>query len=129
MKNGNIENQTRNIIASGTKIKGDLESDGDFRIEGIVIGTVKAKGKIVIGETGMVEGEIYCTNADISGKVKAKLEVTELTTLKATSKYTGDIITKKISIEPGALFTGSCQMSALTPKPEIITGGKEKQKG
>ena len=129
MKNGNIENQTRNIIAAGTKIKGDLESDGDFRIEGIVIGTVKAKGKIVIGETGTVEGEIYCTNADISGTVKAKLEVSELTTLKATCKYTGDIITKKISIEPGALFTGSCQMSALTPKTEIIPGGKEAKKG
>jgi cytoskeletal protein CcmA (bactofilin family) len=129
VKNGNIENQARNIIATGTKIKGDLNSDGDFRIEGTVIGTVKAKGKIVIGDTGVVEGEIYCSNADISGTVKAKLEVTELTTLRASSKYTGDIITKKISVEPGALFTGSCQMSALMPKTEIITGGKEKQKG
>ena len=129
MKNGYTETQVRNIIASGTKIKGELQSDGDFRIEGTVVGTVKAKGKIVIGDTGTVEGEIYCSNADISGTVKAKLEVSELTTLRATSKYTGDIITKKISIEPGAIFTGSCQMSALTPKTEIITGGKEKQKG
>ncbi len=134
MKNGYGENQARNIIALGTKIKGDLESDGDFRIEGSLIGTVKAKGKIVIGETGNVEGEIFCLNADISGTVNAKLEVGELTTLRATSKFSGDIITKKISIEPGALFSGSCHMAGLTTKtenrPNIITeSGKEKSKG
>lgn len=133
MKNVNGENQARNIIATGTKIKGDIESDGDFRIEGTVVGTVKAKGKIVVGETGKVEGQILCLNADISGEVKAKLDVGELTTLRATSKLAGDIITKKISIEPGALFSGSCQMTALTEKPEkqlkITTTGGEQSKG
>ena len=133
MKNVNGENQARNIIATGTKIKGDIESDGDFRIEGTVVGTVKAKGKIVVGETGKVEGQILCLNADISGEVKAKLDVGELTTLRATSKLAGDIITKKISIEPGALFSGSCQMTTLTEKPEkqlkITTTGGEQSKG
>ena len=114
VKNGNVENQARNIIAVGTKIKGDIESDGDFRIEGAVVGTVKAKGKIVVGETGSVEGQIQCLNADISGNVQAKLDVGELTTLRASSKLAGDIMTKKISIEPGAIFSGSCQMTALT---------------
>lgn len=108
----NGEGAARNIIASGTVIKGDIESDGDFRIEGVLTGTVKAKGKIVIGETGRIDGEIYCQNADICGKVKAKLEVTGLTILKATSNFEGDIVTSKISIEPGALFSGSCQMTS-----------------
>lgn len=134
VKNGYSENQARNIIALGTKIKGDLDSDGDFRIEGSLVGTVRAKGKIVIGETGNVEGEIYCQNADISGTVKAKLEAGELTTLRATSKFSGDITTKKISIEPGALFSGSCQMAALATKTEnrpnfATQSGKEKSKG
>lgn len=133
VKNGYGESQARNIISIGTKIKGDIESDGDFRIEGTVVGTVKAKGKIVVGETGNVEGQIFCLNADISGIVKAKLEVSELTSLRATSRFSGDIVTKKISIEPGALFSGSCQMTALTSKPDkqlkITTPDGEKPKG
>lgn len=133
MKNGNLETQARNIIAVGTKITGDIESDGDFRIEGAVVGTVKAKGKIVVGETGNVEGQIHCLNADISGNVKAKLEVSELTTLRASSKLAGDIVTKKISIESGALFSGSCQMTALSENPDkqlkITTTGGERSKG
>ena len=114
MKNGNEGVSPRNIIAFGTKIQGDIESDGDFRIEGSLNGTVKAKGKIVIGESGTVEGQIVCQSADISGKAKVKMEVSDLTVLRATSQFLGDIITKKISIESGAEFSGSCQMTAST---------------
>jgi cytoskeletal protein CcmA (bactofilin family) len=110
MKNVNVDSPTRNIISNGTKIQGDIESDGDFRIEGVVSGNVKAKGKIVIGATGKVEGQIQCQSADISGEAKVKLEVSELTILRSTSLFTGDIVTKKISIEPGAVFSGTCQM-------------------
>jgi cytoskeletal protein CcmA (bactofilin family) len=113
MKNGNGEGPTRNIIAQGTRIQGDIDSSGDFRIEGSLNGTVKVKGKIVIGESGVVEGKILCQSADISGKAKVNMEVAELTTLRATSNFKGEISTKKISIEPGAIFTGTCQMGAV----------------
>lgn len=112
----------RNIIAFGTVIKGDIESDGDFRIEGKLTGTVKAKGKIVIGETGKIDGELYCQNADICGKIKGKMEVTELSILKATSNFEGEITTNKISIEPGALFSGTCLM---TSHKKEVTGMKK----
>lgn len=110
LKNG--DGTTRNIIAFGTVIIGDIVSDGDFRIEGTLTGTVKSKGKIVIGETGKIEGEVYCQNADLCGKVKGKMEVAELTILKATSNFEGDVTTHKISIEPGALFSGTCHMTS-----------------
>ncbi|MEJ2595091.1 MAG: polymer-forming cytoskeletal protein [bacterium] len=119
MKNGNGESPARNIIAQGTHIQGDIESGGDFRIEGSVNGTVKAKGKIVVGVSGRVEGQMICQSADISGKVKIKLEASDLTSLRATSEFIGDIATKKISIEPGAVFSGSCQMSAKTVMPKV----------
>ena len=118
LKDGNGESQARNIISQGTRIQGDIESAGDFRIEGTVNGTVKAKGKIVVGESGQIEGQVHCQSADISGRAKIKLEVSELTILRASSNFTGDIVTKKISIEPGAIFSGSCQMNA-TKAPEI----------
>ncbi len=119
MKNGNGEGPARNIIAQGTHIQGDIESGGDFRIEGSVNGTVKAKGKIVVGVSGRVEGQMICQSADISGKVKIKLEASDLTSLRATSEFIGDIATKKISIEPGAVFSGSCQMSTTSVMPKV----------
>ena len=110
-KNGIGDNQVPNIIAQGTSIVGDIVSDGDFRIEGSVKGIIKAKGRIVVGKSGNVEGEISCSDADICGTVKGKLEVLNLTVLKATAEYSGDVITKRISIEPGAIFSGTCQMT------------------
>jgi len=109
-RNGNSDNQVPNIVANGTSLVGDIISEGDFRIEGSITGKIKAKGRIVVGESGAVEGEIICNNADICGTVKGKLEVANLSVFKATAKFTGDIITNKISIEPGAVFTGTCSM-------------------
>ena len=120
MKNGNSEGPTRNIVAQGTSIQGDIESSGDFRIEGSLKGNIIVKGKIVIGASGVVEGQINCQSADISGKVSVNMKVTELTILRSTSDFKGEIFTKKLSIEPGAMFSGSCQMGSVPlPKPNV----------
>ena len=111
-KNGNGDNQVPNIISQGTKIVGDIHSEGDFRIEGSIKGKIEAKGRIVVGNSGNVEGEIRCSNADICGKVVGKLEVSNLTIFKSTALFSGDVITQKISIEPGATFTGTCSMNS-----------------
>ena len=125
--NGNGESQVPNIISQGTHLTGKIESDGDVRIDGWMSGTIQAKGKVVIGDKGYVEGEIKCLKADISGEVKATLTVNELTILKASAKFTGDIITQKISIEPGAVFTGSCTMDKAG-KSNMDEGRKKEQK-
>lgn len=104
------ETPSVNIIGNGTEIKGDIKSNGDLRIDGIIKGTIQASGKVVVGSTGKVEGEIICQNADISGEVKAHIKVTELLSLKANATVSGDIFTNKLAIEPGAVFTGACKM-------------------
>jgi cytoskeletal protein CcmA (bactofilin family) len=109
-KGNEIEAPNINILSTGTSVKGDIKSNGDIRIDGTLIGSVTSKGKVVIGTTGNIEGEIVCQNADFSGTVKAKIIVSELLQLKATAKITGDIITNKLSIEPGAKFSGTCNM-------------------
>jgi len=110
---------SRNILGCGTKLKGDIESNGDFRIDGTLMGTIKTKGKVVIGSTGVVEGEIICQNADIEGSVKAKLEVSELLTLKSESNLDGDVTTGKLAIEPGAKFSGTCKMGEREIAPKL----------
>ncbi len=112
-----VQAPSRNSLGCGTKLKGDIESNGDFRIDGTLIGTIKTKGKVVIGSTGVVEGEIICQNADIEGSVKANIEVKELLTLKSESNLEGDVITSKIAIEPGAIYSGSCKMGG---KGEVL---------
>ncbi|MEO8760712.1 MAG: polymer-forming cytoskeletal protein [Bacteroidia bacterium] len=102
-----------NLIATGTTITGDVKTEGDFRIDGTLQGTLTVKGKLVVGSNGLIKGEIECQNADVSGEVNGKINVNELLALRATAKINGDIFTGKISIEPDAQFTGNCSMGGV----------------
>lgn len=109
-----MESPARNLIGKDTVIKGDVESSGDIRVDGKLIGSLKSNGKIVVGQTGCIEGDMTCKQADISGVVKGVLKCEELTTLKATSRVELDMTTKQLCIEVGAIFTGKCQMTHST---------------
>jgi cytoskeletal protein CcmA (bactofilin family) len=129
-KNNETESPAINLIGSGTIIKGDIRANGDLRIDGTLIGSIHSKGKLVIGTTGSVEGEIFCQNADFSGNVKADVTVTELLMMKATAKITGDLNIGKIAIEPGAKFSGTCNMQepgAAESKKPVRNDEKVKQ--
>lgn len=110
-KNNDYDTNSINTIGAGTIVKGDITSDGDFRIVGKLIGTIQSKGKVVIGKNGSVEGDIICKNADVSGSVKGSVKVDELLSLTATSRMEGDVVTSRIAIEAGSVFTGQCHMS------------------
>lgn len=99
-----------NLISQGTEITGDIKSTCDVRIDGVLNGNMATKGKVVIGPTGRVKGEVECKNSEVAGLIDGKITVTQLLNLKASSKITGTIITNKLSIEPGAVFTGNCAM-------------------
>ena len=115
-----------NMIGAGTTITGDVQSKGDIRVDGTLKGSVSTEGKVVLGREGIIEGDVACKNADISGTLKAKITVSQLLSLKASSKLNGDIITNKLSIEPGASFTGSCSMGAVIK--DIKDAGKSEKK-
>ncbi|MDM8002312.1 MAG: polymer-forming cytoskeletal protein [Bacteroidota bacterium] len=99
-----------NLISQGTEITGDVKSTGDIRIDGVLNGNLITKGKVVIGPTGRIKGEVECKNSEVSGLIEGKITVSQLLNLKASSKINGTIITGKLSIEPGAVFTGNCAM-------------------
>jgi len=110
-KYNETDNTTINLISNGTDITGDIKSNGDIRIDGSLKGNLNTKGKVVIGPTGKINGEIICKNSEVSGIIEGKIMVGQLLNLKASSKILGDIITAKLAIEPGARFTGNCNMS------------------
>ncbi len=105
-----VENNSINIITAGTLIKGDITASGDFRLDGTLEGNIQLNGKLVVGDSGVVNGNILCVNANIIGTVNGNLSVKELLSLNATARVKGDILINKLSIEPGALFTGKCRM-------------------
>lgn len=101
-----------NRIVEGTAIEGEIRCESNIRIDGSFVGNLNTKGRLVIGPAGRIEGTITCQNAEIEGLVKGKLNVQQLLSLKGTAKVEGDIFTDKLSIEPGATFTGACNMGA-----------------
>ncbi|MFZ5938960.1 MAG: bactofilin family protein [Bacteroidota bacterium] len=106
-----VDNTSKiNIIGVGTSIEGNITSSENIRFDGILVGNLTTKGKVFIGQSGKVVGEIRCKNCEIEGVVEGKVLVDELLSLRAMSKLYGDIHTGKLAIEPGAIFTGKCDM-------------------
>ncbi len=109
-KNTTFNPQEINILNAGTRITGDLASEGDLRVDGSVQGNIEVKTKLVLGQSAHVKGNINAQNSDVSGVVIGNVTVTELLTIKATAKITGDIACSKLIIEAGAEFNGNSAM-------------------
>lgn len=100
----------QNKIAPGTKIIGNIEAKGGFRIDGCVEGSVKTPGKVVIGKEGCINGELECENADIEGKFTGKLKISGTLSLRSTALIEGEATVSKLAVEPGATFNATCAM-------------------
>ena len=114
-----------NIIGKGTILNGNMETFGNIRVEGKVIGNIKTKSKAAFGHSSQVDGNILAQNAEIAGHVSGTVEVTEQLVLKPTAVIDGDIITNKLIVEAGAAFNGSCKMGVKSK--EIHIGKEESQ--
>lgn len=106
----------QNRISEGSKIVGDITSADGLRLDGTIEGNITVKGKVVIGKAGAINGVLNCPDADIEGKFTGKLFVSGLLTLKSSAVIEGEVHTKKLSVEPGAVFNASCEMGNVTMK-------------
>lgn len=112
-----------NRIEKETSIKGSIVSKDDFRIEGRLEGSLTTTGKVVIGKSGSIEGQVDCLNADIEGVFKGEIKVGELLNLQAQSSVEGKVQTSKLAIAPGAIFEAECSM-----KPKGVSSLKPDRK-
>jgi len=109
------------IIGPGMTIVGDCETDGTVRIEGAVEGSVKAGKAVVIGKEGLVAGDIITQDAVISGRVEGKLVAASRLELQATCRIDGEVQTRRMQLEEGAVLNGNVLMGADAVS-EVETG-------
>ena len=100
----------RNVVAKNTSIVGDIISQGDFRIDGSLDGSIKTNGRVIIGSEGSIKGKVESSNAEIEGKFSGELIVQETLTIKSSAHISGEVTIGKLSVEPGATFNASCSM-------------------
>ena len=98
------------LISSGTTVKGDISSNSDLRIDGTIKGNIHSASKIIVGASGVVEGDIVGNQADISGKVSGNIKAKELLQLRGESVINGNLFAGKLQVEPTATFNGQCHM-------------------
>jgi cytoskeletal protein CcmA (bactofilin family) len=117
MFGGNKENKEnaelankKNQIEKGTKIIGDIESHGNIRLDGDMIGNVNSQSKVVLGQTCMMEGKLTAQNAEISGELKGSIVVSDKLILKATAIVNADVVYGKLEIEDGAVLNGTLKI-------------------
>ena len=109
-------------ISAGTEVKGNLVSKSDMRIDGNFEGDMVISGKLVVGESAVVRGNIICASADIWGSVEGEFCSREAITLKSSSQFTGNLRTNKICIEMGAGFSGNCTIITEEEFEKISSG-------
>ena len=113
-------------ISAGTVIKGEIISPNDIRIDGTFEGKVQSKGRVVIGETAVISGDIVCSDVDLWGKVEGNIFVKDTLALKEGCVVNGNLNVRKLSVELGSTFNGNCRMISEADF-DRVAGAKEQK--
>lgn len=114
------------IIGPGMKVTGDCQTDGTLRVEGTVEGSIRAGKAVVIGKQGSVIGDVHTQDAVVSGRVKGTLAADSRLELQATCQIEGEVRTRRMQLEEGALLNGTVHMSeARRPVAAPLRGAGE----
>ena len=97
-------------ISTGTVIKGEVSSDSDIRVDGSVDGKLYSKGKIVVGESASLKGDLLCNVVDMWGRMEGDIYVKDVLSVKSSAVINGNIYVRKFQVEMGAQINGSCHM-------------------
>jgi cytoskeletal protein CcmA (bactofilin family) len=102
---------SNNLLGRATNITGDIKCDGDIRIDGVLLGNLIVSGKLIVGEYAEITGDIKANYSEVFGKIKGKIIVDELLSIRSNGYVEGDIFAGNLQIEASAKFNGVCHMS------------------
>ena len=98
------------IIAAGTEIKGNIQSKGDIRVDGILTGNLQTASKVVVGPAGAVTGDVEAQQAEVLGKINGTIRISDMLSLKGNCEVNGNIYTGQLQVDASASFNGECHM-------------------
>ena len=115
------------LISAGTTVKGDISSNSDLRIDGTISGNINSTSKIIVGATGVVEGDITGNQADVVGKVSGNIRTKDLLQLRGDCVINGNLFAGKLQVEPTAKFNGQCHMGVNNEEGANIVDMKKNE--
>lgn len=110
-KENQTTSETDTIIGPSVKVEGDFVTEGNVIVEGTICGTIKTSKSLKVGPTSKIFANIWADNALIAGEIQGNLNISDKLELTSSAKIFGDIKTGNLSIAPGAILNGKCQMA------------------
>ena len=116
-----LSTQAETVVGPSVKIQGDLNSEGNIRIEGSVTGKIKTTQSVYVNQGARIAADVLAGNAIIGGDIQGNLKITGHLILQSTAKITGDISCAILRMEDGAQFSGKCTMNGNGKIPAPAT--------
>ena len=126
LSDDNLSQQAETVVGPSVKIQGDLNSEGNIRIEGQVSGKVKTSQSVFVNQGAKIAADVIAGNAVIGGDVQGNLKISGHLILQTTAKITGDVVCSILRVEDGAQFTGKCAMNGAVAGATVPTGNGKK---
>ncbi len=115
-KNDDSRGELNGFLDSGSHLVGDLRFDDTFRVDGRLEGRIHSSGRLVVGETGEIEGEVHVAHVHVAGTIRGKVADAERVEIAAGGKIYGELRTRSLVVADGAVLEGSCSMDESTIK-------------
>lgn len=109
------------VIGSSVEVEGNFVGQGDVIVEGSVKGSLKTKGNLKVGSGAKIKAEVEAVNAFVAGEIKGNVKARERLELTESAKIFGNVETKVLSVKPGAVLNGKCQMTTEGLAEESMT--------
>lgn len=108
------------IVAPGTRIEGQVDAGGVIKIEGTVVGTVRAERQVLVAAGGLIEGDVISREAVLGGEVRGSVSASERVEVQEGAVVHGDIATKRLMVAEGGEVNGNVTMGdpGKTPKKQ-----------
>lgn len=114
----NEEPSAETIVSTSMRIEGELKSNGNIRIDGVISGKVHTSQDLLVGPNAQIDADVIASNAVIAGTVNGNINIKGTLQLMDSAKVVGNISCAKLSIQEGAYFSGSSKMSEDKPEEE-----------
>ncbi|HPG39251.1 MAG TPA: polymer-forming cytoskeletal protein [bacterium] len=121
MKNLEKPGELNTILGKGAYFEGVITVEHSLRVDGKVKGDVKTSDTLVVGKDGEIEGNVKAKNLVVGGKLNGIVDADGKTVLESRSEFHGEMKTRKLVIDEGAIFDGKCSMLGDDKKMTDIT--------